>query len=368
MLPTPTLPQIPRHVPPHPTKEALAFAELTVIDISKAKTAEGKTELVLQIREALANVGFFYVVNHGYTVAQIARIFDIANASFTQVSPEEQLPYLQKDKAVYTGYKARKEWVIGGGIFDEIEQYSVNYKVYDQAHPVALRPLLPELAAFSRHNHFNVLQPILRILALGLELPEDALTKLHDWNGPGESSARFIKYHPRDESEEIQAKHVWLNGHTDISSISLLYSQPVAGLQILARDGKWKYIKHLDNALVVNAGDALQFLSGGLYRATIHRVVQPPDDQKGVERLGVFYFAYPNDDVKLNPLADSPVLQRIGTEKRFADGQAPMMREWRRNRTSSYGHNVELKDSATEKGVKEEVIQGTVVKHWVEGR
>ena len=41
----------------------------------------------------------------------------------------------------------------------------------------------------------------------------------------------------------------------------------------------------------------MEFLSGGHYRATIHRVVQPPPDQRGHTRLGAFYFAIPDDAV-----------------------------------------------------------------------
>ena len=40
----------------------------------------------------------------------------------------------------------------------------------------------------------------------------------------------------------------------------------------------------------------MEFLSGGYYKATIHRVVQPPVDQRGYERLGVFYFCKADDD------------------------------------------------------------------------
>jgi hypothetical protein len=49
--------------------------------------------------------------------------------------------------------------------------------------------------------------------------------------------------------------------------------------------------------------------------ATIHRVIQPPQDQRTHDRVGVFCFAMPSDDVKLAPLSDSPVLQSLGLDK-----------------------------------------------------
>ena len=78
----------------------------------------------------------------------------------------------------------------------------------------------------------------------------------------------------------------------------------------------------------------MEMLSGGFYKATIHRVVQPPADQRGFARLGTYYFAMADDDVKLSPV-QSPVLERVGTISRFED--APTMAEWRKMRYRTFG-------------------------------
>ena len=36
----------------------------------------------------------------------------------------------------------------------------------------------------------------------------------------------------------------------DFGSITILWSQPVAALQILTSGGEWRWIRHLENALV----------------------------------------------------------------------------------------------------------------------
>ena len=113
---------------------------------------------------------------------------------------------------------------------------------------------------------------------------------------------------------------------------------------------------------MVNAGDALEFLTGGYYKGTIHRVVQPPPDQQQYTRLGVFYFARPDDDTKLIPMRDSPLLQRVGINPRCEDSVAPTMEQWGKGRGSTYGRT-DLKEGK-EEGVKEEVVNGIVVKHW----
>lgn len=105
----------------------------------------------------------------------------------------------------------------------------------------------------------------------------------------------------------------------------------------------------------------LEFLTGGFYKPTIHRVVQPPADQRAYDRLGVFYFTMPNDDVRLLPLAQSPVLQRAGIERRCPDAEAPLAGEWRKERTTSYGRVALTKGS---KNTEEEVVGGIVVKHY----
>lgn len=77
-------------------------------------------------------------------------------------------------------------------------------------HPVALRPYLPEIEAFGRHNHLNVLHPLLRfvphllpalfpaeqtfrLLALGLGLEENRLVDLHGYSAVGESYGAFFQ-------------------------------------------------------------------------------------------------------------------------------------------------------------------------------
>lgn len=69
-----------------------------------------------------------------------------------------------------------------------------------------------------------------------------------------------------------------------------------------------------------------------------------------------------DDDVRLVPLAQSPVLQRVGIIRRFEDENAPTMEVWRKGRTRAYGKS-ELK-TAVEPNVEEEVINGVLVKHY----
>src|ERR1700753_2898606 len=106
----------------------------------------------------------------------------------------------------------------------------------------------------------------------------------------------------------------------------------------------------------------LEFLSGGFYKATIHRVVQPPPDQRQYARLGVFYFATPDEEVTLAPATASPVLKRVGIKKRLPEGTELRVQEYRKARVAAYGHSVLKKGN--ENNVEEEIINGVLVKHY----
>ena len=43
---------------------------------------------------------------------------------------------------------------------------------------------------------------------------------------------------------------MWLKGHTDSGVLTILWSQPVVGLQIMCPDGKWRYVRYIPNSVV----------------------------------------------------------------------------------------------------------------------
>lgn len=67
--------------------------------------------------------------------------------------------------------------------------------------------------------------------------------------------------------------------------------------------------------LVVNVGEALELLTGSLFKATIHRVVTPPKDQADKVRIGILFFTRPNDDKTLEPISQSRYLQKLGLDQ-----------------------------------------------------
>lgn len=78
-------------------------------------------------------------------------------------------------------------------------------------------------------------------------------------------------YDPLTSEEAKKTNGVMLNGHTDFNSISCLVSQPVTALQVLMPDNVWRYVKHREGAYVINLGDQISFMSGGILKGTMHR-------------------------------------------------------------------------------------------------
>jgi isopenicillin N synthase-like dioxygenase len=127
----------------------------------------------------------------------------------------------------------------------------------------------------------------------------------------------------------------------------------VAALQVRTPEGEWKYVKPYPGSITVNIADALQFLTNGFLKSSIHRVVAPPPDQVDVDRHGVLYFVRPEDDLELVPVK-SPVLERLGYDKTLDDSTVGLTAgEWVKARVSkNVSRAPESSDDTILKGVK----------------
>lgn len=322
------------HVPE--TREDLDWADLPTIDLSKLNTAEGKTELSETLIQAIRTKGFFYVTNFGISQDAIDQQFALGQRFF-ELPLEERLKYEPDlDNGDYNGYRPAGRRIISGNLKDKTEVWNMatNDGHITQPVPQLLKERLGEIEAFAQDLHDKVLDPLFRLISLALGLPENFLSDVHKWKTHDESHLRYMKYNKfnEEEIEKLQeGDGLWSRGHTDLGTITLLFRQPVAALQIRDHEtGLWKWAKPLDGSLTVNTCDALSFLTGGYVQSTVHRVSLPPKDQRHVDRLGLLYFARPQNDLVLNTI-DSPVLKKAGfTQNEFEAGghRAPDMGEF----------------------------------------
>lgn len=300
--------------------------QLPLLDFNLTSTAEGRRQLADQLETAFSTLGFVLIVNHGISVDEIEKVRDVAR-DVCLYPHELQESYLagawtsdaeNRDilpgAEVGQGYKPRGYWLMQHGTRDAIVHYNFNKIVYlnfgedPEVHPPPARPHLDRIANYYRHVHTSILRRLCDLTDIVLEIPEgttyDTLYKVVDKDNEnlGHGTGRFMLYHKQPQDVDQKNDGKWLRGHLDLGGFTFITLQPILLLQI--RDyftGKWFYVGHVPGALIVNIGDAMEFLTGGYFKSSIHRVVAPPLDQAGYERLVLIYFSQPRRLAQLDP-------------------------------------------------------------------
>lgn len=344
-------------IPPPPTQtENIDWAPLPTLDLSRI-TGDDFTEvpddLVAEASEAFHKIGFVYGINHGLSWEQVLRQFSIGQFAFNGVSEEDKAKFKADilGTGSFVGYKEQGHWRLNG-IQDRIEQLNFGSKSFtpearQRLYPPAIQSLIPEIEAFEKFNHDVIFRKLLSVLSRVLKLPADYLWKLSSTPAKnGVDLLRYAMYHNPPKADDEALGGVRLQGHTDFNSVSILWSQPITSLEVLMPDNTWRLVKHRDNAIVVNLGDALHFLSGGYLKQTIHRVIAAPADQSHYTRNGVFWFGFQGEDTPLEPLVEHSEVVREAYAKRsegFWDERkrqglpVPTVGEWEALRVKAYG-------------------------------
>lgn len=342
-MPHASEPELDHFVSVKPTKENLEYADLVCLDFSKWDNGPEAIEaLAEQLKYAMRTQGFFLIENHGVSTPTIDRQVDIGYNVLTKTSREEkqQKEAQIKQRGSYQGFKLRKFWTIENGVKDQIEQYNWNRDLSLFDHPSTFKPFIPEMQELNEYLHKVVLYRILTLFEVSLELPEGYLVERHKYETFDESWFRYMMYfREHEEGDMDKTGGLWLKGHQDFGTLTMLFSQPMISLQLKDHfTGKWRYVPYKPNAILINAGEFMEWWTGGYYKATIHRVHQPPEDQRNQDRCGLFYFIVPNENVPINTLLDvSPVLRAAGVERRFEPGTEPTSEMYVKARIGAYG-------------------------------
>ena len=90
--------------------------------------------------------------------------------------------------------------------------------------------------------------------------------------------ARLLYYPPPKKpiSSSLSTSHneqIGLGAHSDYECFTLLLSSAVPGLEILKPSGHWHIASPPLGSFVVNVADFLMRWTNGLYKSTVHRVV-----------------------------------------------------------------------------------------------
>lgn len=339
-----------KEAPPSSIK-GLPIIQLEAIDLSLFEEGPEnyptRKALADHLEKSVSTTGFFSIINHGISEVELASIRSIAQSTL-EIPDDEKKKYSfnaptsdQEDRTQNLGaeraygFKPKGYWTGVNGVKDSIEFYNFRelqqkevFNDQDLKYPDPAKDNLPEIVDYFRKLHLEVLKKLSILCDIVLELPEGYLWENYfkvidsDHHNSGSGFGRFMTYHKLSEEEDKAVEGNWLRGHSDGNAFTFLTSQPILSLQI--RDyntGEWKYVGHTPGGIIVNIGDALEFITGGYFKSSIHRVITPPKDQINYRRLVIIYFSLPKYSAWLNP---EPL--NSGKLKRLGFGESP--KEW----------------------------------------
>jgi isopenicillin N synthase-like dioxygenase len=135
----------------------------------------------------------------------------------------------------------------------------------------------------------RVAQTLTEIFALALGLPEGWFRASTDRST---STLRVLNYERREGDPPAAEGQMRMGAHTDYGVVTVLFADPVPGLQVLAPGGGWHDVLPEPGALLVNLGDMTAQWTNDRWRSTLHRVVPPPGDERGraQRRSAAFFF------------------------------------------------------------------------------
>jgi isopenicillin N synthase-like dioxygenase len=110
-----------------------------------------------------------------------------------------------------------------------------------------------------------------------------------------------------------------LNAHTDFGQITLLFPDPMGGLEV--NDGKvFRPVAFKSDTMVINIGDLMERQTNGRWKSSLHRVVAPEEkvgrvdgtgtDVYAAERYSLVYFGSPDPESMVKTLPGCDVKGR----------------------------------------------------------
>jgi isopenicillin N synthase-like dioxygenase len=306
--------------------------ELPTLDLRRFAGPD-RMAFLAELRRTAREIGFFYVTGHGVPEAVPQAVLDAARRFFA-LPETEKLKVEMVHSPHFRGYN-RPGWELTRGKPDWREQFDL----------AAERPALPRdggLPAWSRlqgPNQWPEAVPgfreamlrwqdeatalsirLIRAFAAALEQPEDVFASIYD-DLPNQR-IKIIRYPGRDASEETQG----VGAHKDSGFVTVLLQDTARGLEVETPEG-WIAAPPKPGTFVINIGELLEMASNGYLKATMHRVVSPPE---GEERLSVAFFLGAKLDATV-PVLDLPPHLAIEARGVTQDPMNPLFKEVGRN-------------------------------------
>ena len=262
-----------------------------------------------KIKKACINIGFFQVTGHGISKKNIKNICSVGNKFFNssennkkKLAPKK---WNHKNKNIYRGYFPNdvngKEGLDIGDV-KVTKSYATKLKNQYIEH-LELKKAIDKKSIKIVENYFDqiyllsetLFKSIIKLYKRDINISKLAFSRLKTL-----STLRFNYYPNQTKPVEISKQDGIALGcetHVDSGIFTILYQDKKGGLQVQNRKNKkWYNVPFNKNALIVNTGLALQFLSKGKFKATNHRVLW-----NKTKRMSIPFFFEPSYDFKMNP-------------------------------------------------------------------
>ncbi|XP_066266694.1 uncharacterized protein [Branchiostoma lanceolatum] len=300
-------------VPIHWDTSPEDHGHIPIIDFSSYSLLKGAVDedelqpLAAQLVQAFSTVGFVYLRNHGIPAALVSRTFEAADKFFA-------LPEEVKTKFSRPADKSHG-WVCLERERVTMERPGDLKEAFNVRPPQATEKLwptqeVPEFQQASLQLYDKCRQLSLRIIELmarGLNIQNmQALLSMHSLvgTGPNGSLMRPLRYPP--VPDHVKERQIRCGEHTDYGSITLLFQDNIAGLEVQNCEGEYVPAPPIPNTVVVNIGDIMQRWTADKLKSTSHRVLLPETEEgRKRARRSIAFFAHPNQDAVITCLDGS---------------------------------------------------------------
>ncbi|GAB1216562.1 hypothetical protein ATERTT37_005778 [Aspergillus terreus] len=263
-----------------------SFTAIPVLDYSKSTSATTKPEFLADLRHAIVNVGFFYLIHHPVDPAVVQNLVDKTRELF-DLPLEKKLEIEMINSKHFLGYsRLGAETTARKADYREQFDFATELPAPGPDEPLYRNICGPNqwpderaIPGF-RHTletYLGAVAPLADefqiLIAEALSLHPEALQQFFDV--PSRHKMKLIKYPPPPASSTAQTQGV--GPHKDSEFLTfLLQATPHPGLEVQNKSGEWIPAPPMDGSLVVNIGRALEALTGGVCTATTHRVSLAP--------------------------------------------------------------------------------------------
>ena len=291
--------------------------DVPVIDISafRAGTPADRAAVAQAVDSAATEVGFMQITGHAVPDGVRDGLTEAMDTLFALPMPEK-LACRPGSTAVNRGYTAPKTERLSHslGIYspdDLFEAFNVGTEAGDypglnlpgEHYATNLWPSDPRIrdGVTSWFTAAGALaRTMTEIFAVALGLPPAFFTGYQDHSM---DVLRMNNYQLPPDDARVEPDQLGMGAHTDYGIVTVLWADPVPGLQILDTEGRWHHVVPAPGALLINLGDLLARWTNDRWISTMHRVLAPVDDQGRVyRRRSAAYFHDGNYDAVIATL------------------------------------------------------------------